>query len=103
VAAPAPAPVPPPPAPAATPSPAPAPAPSPAATTAPTDSTASKLNDEQKAKLAAADKALELKGKNRKKGGRAAAGTVSRGAPKRSGSQGFTTGGNKFDPLNASM
>jgi hypothetical protein len=102
-AAPAPAPAPPPPATADTPAPAPAPAPSPVASTAPSDSSASKLNDEQKAKIAAADKALELKSKNRKKGRAAAGGVATHGPAKRSGSQGFTTGGNKFDPLNASM
>lgn len=88
---------------AAPPPPAPAPAPTPAAATPPpaeTASAASKLNDDQKAKLAAADKALEAKAKARKKNRATSAGAP---ASRKYKSQGFTTGGNKFDPLNASM
>jgi hypothetical protein len=98
VAAPA---TPPPATPAAAPAPAPSPvaaaAPAPAATTQPAD----KLSEEQKAKLAAADKALEAKGKARKKNRAAASGAPHSAAKYKS--QGFTTGGSKFDPLNASM
>ena len=92
------APVAPPPVAAASPDPAPpmplAPAPLPTAET-----NASKLNDDQKVKLAAADKAMDQKSKARKKS-RAAAVTSTHSSPKYK-SQGFTTGGNKFDPLNA--
>ncbi len=80
--------------------PDPAPAPPPAATTPPAD-TAPKLSDEQKAKLAAADKALEQKSKARKKNRAAAGGSAPHSAKYKS--MGFTTGGNKFDPLNANM
>jgi hypothetical protein len=82
--------------------PPPAPPPAPAATTPPpaeTASAASKLNDDQRAKLAAADKALEAKSKARKKNRATSAPPSSR----KYKAQGFTTGGNKFDPLNASM
>jgi hypothetical protein len=90
----------PPPAVAAVPDPPPAPA-IPAAS-ASADPNASKLSDDQKAKLAAADKALELKSKAHKKGhGAASGGSTSHGG--KSKAQGFTTGGNKFDPLNASF
>jgi hypothetical protein len=94
------APTPPPPVAAADPTPPPAPSPA-VATPPPADTTANKLSDEQKSKLAAADKALEAKSKARKKN-RASAGG---GAPqsRKYKSQGFTTGGSKFDPLNASM
>jgi pyruvate/2-oxoglutarate dehydrogenase complex dihydrolipoamide acyltransferase (E2) component len=89
----------PPPVVAASPDPAPpmplAPAPLPTAET-----NASKLNDDQKVKLAAADKALEQKSKVRKKN-RAAAAVSSPHSSTKYKSQGFTTGGNKFDPLNA--
>jgi len=79
----------------------PTPPPPPVATTPPADTNASKLSDEQKAKLAAADKALEQKAKARKKS-RAAAGGGSHGSAKYK-SQGFTSGGSKFDPLNANL
>lgn len=82
--------------------PAPSPAPPPAVTTPPpadTTAAAPKLSDEQKAKLAAADKALELKAKAKKKN-RPTSGSRSSHKYK---SQGFTTGGNKFDPLNANL
>jgi hypothetical protein len=82
----------PPPVPAAAPAPPPDPAPT---TTAPV------LSDDQKAKLAAADKAMEQKTKSKKKN-RASYGGGGHGSPKIK-SQGFTTGGNKFDPLNASF
>jgi hypothetical protein len=110
-AAPAPAPAPPPAAlpPVVTPDPPPpAPAPVPAATTAATppssvaDPSASKLSDDQRAKLAAADKALDAKTKAHKKGHAGYSGGSSHGSSKGK-SQGFTTGGNKFDPLNASF
>ena len=61
-----------------------------AAPPAPADTTP-KLNEEQKAKLAAADKALELKTKSKKKNRPAAVGH--RNAKYKA--QGFTTGGNK--------
>jgi len=93
------APVAPPPVTAAPPPPAPTPAPSPAATTPPADTAAAKLSDEQKARLSAADKALEAKNKAHKKSRGAAVPASNR----KYKSQGFTTGGNKFDPLNASM
>jgi hypothetical protein len=86
--------------------PPPAPAPPPPATAAATPppaetaSAASKLNDDQKAKLAAADKALEAKAKARKKNRATSAGVP---AVRKYKSQGFTTGGSKYDPLNASM
>ncbi|MGH7297429.1 MAG: hypothetical protein ACRELB_21010 [Polyangiaceae bacterium] len=86
----------PPPVTAAAPDPVPAAAPVPA----PIDSNASKLTEAQKAKLAAADKALEAKAKAHHKA-RAGAGWHHGSAKHRS--QGFTTGGSKFDPLNASM
>ena len=66
----------------------------------PADTSAIKLNDDQKAKLAAADKAMDQKSKARKKNRPAAA--VSHSSAKYK-SQGFTTGGSKGDPLNASM
>ncbi|HEY1691226.1 MAG TPA: hypothetical protein VGG39_03650 [Polyangiaceae bacterium] len=89
----------PPPVTAATPDPAPPP---PVATTTapPADSAAIKLTDKQKAKLAAADKALEAKAKAHRKS-RGAGGGAAHSAKYKS--QGFTTGGNKFDPLNANM
>ena len=98
-AAPAPPPAAPPPATADT--PAPAPSPAPVATTAASDANANKLTDAQKAKLAAADKALEAKSRAHKKS-RAVAGGGGHSSSKYK-SQGFTTGGNKFDPLNASL
>jgi len=89
--------------------PAPAPAaPDPTTTTAPASASpadanaAASLSDAQKAKLAAADKALELKSKSHKKGHAAASRTGGHGSSKYK-AQGFTTGGNKFDPLNASF
>jgi hypothetical protein len=95
-AVPAPAEVPPPPVTAATPAP---PLPITTATAAPPDTSAIKLNDDQKAKLAAADKALDQKSKARKKNRPAVVGHSNA----KYKSQGFTTGGSKFDPLNASM
>jgi len=70
---------------------------------APTDTAASKLNDDQKVKLAAADKAMEQKSKARKKSREAAAGVSKTHTSAKYKSQGFTTGGNKFDPLNANL
>jgi hypothetical protein len=81
--------------------PDPAPPPPVATTTAPpADSSANKLTDQQKAKLAAADKALETKAKAHRKTRGVGGGTPHSAKYK---PQGFTTGGNKFDPLNASM
>lgn len=80
-----------------------APAPMPVAPTA--ASTAAPLPDhgltgEQKAKLAAADKARDERALSKKKARSAGAPAHHAGKVK---SQGFTTGGNKFDPLNASL
>jgi hypothetical protein len=58
------------------------------------------LTDDQKARLAAADKSRDDKAKARKKA--RGSGNPSRG-PGKIKSQGFTTGGSKYDPLNASM
>ena len=101
VAAAAPAPPPPP---ATTAAPPPAPPPPPVAATQPAPSatdTASTLSDQQKARLAAADKALDAKIKSKKKT-RVSGGGGYHGSGKVK-SQGFTTGGNKFDPLNANL
>jgi hypothetical protein len=85
--------------------PAPAPAtPPPAPVTASNTTDASPLNPrftpEQREKLMAADKKLDQKIKARQKS-RAVAG-ASHASPKYK-SQGFTTGGSKFDPLNSSL
>jgi hypothetical protein len=88
----------PPPVTAAPPPPAPALAP-PAATTA-TASADSRFTDEQKAKLDAADKTLDAKVKAKEKARISGGGHHS--APKYE-SQGFTTGGNKYDPLNSGI
>jgi hypothetical protein len=82
-------------------SPAP-PMPTTTAAPAPTESTLSKLNDDQKVKLAAADKALEVKSKSHKKNREAATAGKSHSSAKYK-SQGFTTGGSKGDPLNATF
>jgi hypothetical protein len=58
-----------------------------------------RFNEDQKLKLLAADKEHEQKAKARHTGG---GGAASRGAPK-SKSTTFTTGGNKYDPLNSSI
>jgi hypothetical protein len=84
------------------PAPAPAPVAAPPAPPAAADANASTLSDDQKAKLAAADKALELKSKAHKRAHGASGHTGSHGSSKYK-AQGFTTGGNKFDPLNASF
>jgi hypothetical protein len=62
---------------------------------------AARLTQEQKDKLAAADKQLAAKTKAHTKvhGG----GSVSVHTPAKSKAMGFTTGGNKFDPLNATI
>src|ERR1700722_5386584 len=57
------------------------------------------LTDDQKAKLAAADKARDDKSKARKK----ARGPGNPGHSAKYKSQGFTTGGSKYDPLNANL
>ncbi|HEY3822048.1 MAG TPA: hypothetical protein VGL81_33005 [Polyangiaceae bacterium] len=95
------APAAPPPVEATSPGPA-APMPLTPATVAPPEPTAPKLNDDQKAKLAAADKALEQKSKARKKSRAAAVSGTTHGHTKYK-SQGFTTGGAKGDPLNAAF
>ena len=99
VAAAAAAPVAPPPVVAASPAP---PMPLTTAAPVPTESSLNKLNDDQKVKLAAADKALEVKSKSRKKSREAATGGKSHSSAKYK-SQGFTTGGSKGDPLNATF
>lgn len=91
----------PPPVTAAPPPPAPAPPPPPATTAATTASADTRLSDEQKAKLAAADKALEAKIKSKQKA-RAISGGGHHNSPKYK-SQGFTSGGNKYDPLNSGI
>ena len=74
---------------------APAPPPPPAEAAPPPAST-TRFSEEQKSKLSAADRALEAKVKAHKK---------DRAAPARPQSkyktQGFTSGGSKYDPLNA--
>jgi hypothetical protein len=84
---------------AAAPPPAPV-VPVPAATTTAAPLPDHGLTDEQKAKLAAADQAREDKAKSKKKA--RGAGNAWHGAGKGK-SQGFTTGGSKFDPLNANL
>jgi hypothetical protein len=82
---------------------APALAPDPATTPAAPSSgsaNAGTLSDDQKTKLAAADQ--ELKSKLHKKG-HGASGRASGHGSSKYKSQGFTTGGNKYDPLNASF
>jgi hypothetical protein len=87
--------------------PPPAPDPAPAATTPPapsasaSDSSASKFTQEQKDKLAAADKLREVKSKLHAKAHAAAASVMHTSSHAKA--QGFTTGGNKFDPLNATI
>ena len=78
----------------------PSPLPTTTAAPPPPDPTVNKLSDEQRAKVAAADKALEQKAKARKKNRPAA--SVGHSSAKYK-TQGFTTGGSKGDPLNASM
>jgi hypothetical protein len=102
-----------PPPPAAAPAPAPAPSPAPsaatsagattAATTAPaaSDTSASRFTQEQKDKLAAADKMRDAKAKLHAKARAAAVTTMHTSS--HSKAQGFTTDGNKFDPLNATI
>lgn len=91
--------------PVATPAPAPAPSPDPAPAAAPAPSASasdSRFTQDQKDKLAAADKLHDLKTKLHSKA-HAAAVSVHSSASHSKGSQGFTTGGNKFDPLNATI
>lgn len=91
----------PPPVTAAPPPPAPDPAPpAPATTAAATASEDNHLTDDQKAKLAAADKALESKMKARHKARSYSGGGGHHAKYK---SQGFTSGGNKYDPLNSGI
>lgn len=76
--------------------------PQPAPVAAAAASSAPQLTDDQKQKLAAADKTLQDKSKARKKTrGTATVAGSSHGAKYKS--QGFTTGGNKYDPLNSSL
>jgi hypothetical protein len=80
------------------PAPAPLPDPTPSATTAPT-ATDSRFTQDQKDKLAAADKVrTKVHGK-----AHAASVSVHSSASHSKGAQGFTTSGNKFDPLNATI
>ncbi len=90
----------PPPVTAAPPPPAPVPPP-PAATATATTSTDNRLSDEQKAKLAAADKALDAKIKSKQKARAISGGGHGHSAKYKS--QGFTSGGNKYDPLNSGI
>jgi hypothetical protein len=60
-----------------------------------------RFNEDQKVKLLAADKDREQKGKARHSSGGASPSHAS--APKPSKSSTFTTGGNKYDPLNSSI
>jgi hypothetical protein len=80
--------------------PPPAPVPPPPVTATATTSADNRFNDDQKAKLAAADKALDAKIKSKQKARISGGGHHS--APKYK-SQGFTSGGNKFDPLNSGI
>jgi hypothetical protein len=82
----------------AAPPPPPPPAPVPTTTAAPVPDT--RFTDDQKAKLTAADKARDEKAKSRKKA--RGAGNPWHPSPKIK-SQGFTTGGSKYDPLNANL
>ncbi len=84
------------------PAPAPSPDPAPAVTAAPAASTdtsaTSRFTQDQKDKLAAADKQkTKLHPKTH------AAASAVHGSASRSKGQGFTTGGNKYDPLNATI
>jgi hypothetical protein len=91
----------PPPVTAAPPPPAPAPPPPPTTAATANASADGRLTDEQKAKLAAADKALDAKIKSKQKA-RAISGGGHHSTPKYK-SQGFTSGGNKYDPLNSGI
>ncbi len=86
----------PPPPPAADPAPAPAPAP------AASDSVANRFSQDQRERLATADKQHDAKTRAHAKGHAAAAVSVHSSASK-SKVQGFTTGGSKYDPLNATI
>ncbi len=63
------------------------------------DPQAPRFSDEQKQKLIAADKAHEEQAKSKKK----LRAVEVHHSPRTYKSQGFTTGGNKYDPLNASL
>jgi hypothetical protein len=89
-----------------TPAPAAAPAPAtPAANAAPADGSplnpqfTTRLNEDTKQKLLAADKSHDQKSKARHAGG----GAVHSGGSSKAKSTTFTTGGNKYDPLNSSI
>jgi hypothetical protein len=77
----------------------PPPAPPPPATTA-TASADNRFSDDQKAKLAAADKALDARIKAKQKA--RVSGSVHHASHKYK-SQGFTSGGSKYDPLNSGI
>jgi hypothetical protein len=78
------------------PEPLPPPAQTEVAPVAPQDSAPPRLSEQQRQQLQTADKARELKSKVLKPNGAPRPAT-------RSKSTGFTTSGNKFDPLNASF
>jgi hypothetical protein len=82
------------------PPPAPVPPPPPATTAAASASADNHLTDDQKTKLAAADKALDAKIKAKHQARASGGGHHSSHHPK---SQGFTSGGNKYDPLNSGI
>jgi hypothetical protein len=81
--------------------PPPAPVPPPPVTATATATADNRFSDDQKAKLAAADKALDAKIKAKQKA-RAISGGGHHSSPKYK-SQGFTSGGNKYDPLNSGI
>jgi hypothetical protein len=97
---------PPAPPPAPVPAAAPAPSPDPAPTTAPAASStdnalANRFSPDVREKLAAADKQREAKAKMHAKAHAASVSVHSSSSHAKA--QGFTTGGNKFDPLNATI
>jgi hypothetical protein len=70
---------------------------------APADATP-RFSDDQKQRLLAADKARDDQAKARhEERAKFHPGSVHHGSRSSSKGQGFTTGGNKFDPLNASF
>jgi hypothetical protein len=95
------APAPPPPAPAPAPPPDPQPNPVAAPSAPPVDATP-RFSDDQKQRLLAADKARDEQTKTKART-KFNPGTVHQASRTSSKSQGFTTSGNKFDPLNASF
>lgn len=83
------------------PAPAPSPEPAPAPPATPEVSSGQHLADDLKAKLLEADKQRDAKSKSRK--GHSAGGESHASAPKYKASPVFTTGGNKYDPLNSNL